>query len=273
MQNGPYIRDRILPATISALCTRTATDFRAFSDNWVLRLEKNRQVRWVVGYKFDVNDSAAGQLAQDKVATYMVLAAAGVPAIEHYLVRSVPHEPMQWHINLPNLEGVAVVVKPLDGTGGRAVERYESITMALDAVHSSGEPAWAISPHYDLQAEYRMVMLDGQVLLAFSKTNPTMRGRLRLFNLGYGAAAADISDTDLLGRLTSIAVKTTQALALRLAAVDIVCTAAGELRVLEVNDGISLEHYAEQSAEYKQRAVDVYEKIVAAMFAEKPYTK
>ena len=88
-----------------------------------------------------------------------------------------------------------------------------------------------------------------------------------MFNLGYGAVAADVTDSALLAELTDLAERTMQATALRLAAVDIVRTAAGELRVLEVNDGIMLESYLRQSPEFKNRAVTVYDAVVEAMFA------
>lgn len=267
MQNGPYIRERVLPGVIHSVCAQHGIDFQAFSNDWVLRLEKTGSVRWVVGYKFDINLSAAGQLAQDKVATYMALAAAGVLAIEHYLVRSVPHDPTQWHLDFPVLKNKAVVLKPLDGTGGRAVGRYESVTEALQTAQESDEPAWAITPHYDLQAEYRLIMLDGRLLLSLEKTQPVLHGKLKLFNLGYGAVAVDILDEALLHDLKAIAIRVMCTLSLRLAAVDIVRTSTGELRVLEVNDGISLEHYALQSVEYRDRAEMVYGSITVALFA------
>ena len=267
MQNGPYIAHRLLPGIIQDICARRGIDYHAFSDDWVLRLQKAERVRWVVGYKFDANLSAAGQLAQDKVATYMALTAEGIPAVEHYLVRSVPHDPNEMHYSLNGLKDGPVVIKPLDGTGGRAVECYESIAEALAAVHKSAEPAWAIAQFYDVDTEYRLVMLGDTVLLAHAKTQPTLRGRLKLFNLGYGAVATDVEDEELMNQLTSMAQKAMRAMSLNVASVDIVHTSDGDLRILEVNDGIALEHYMQQSDEYKNRAATVYDAVVAAMFA------
>ncbi|HSX30476.1 MAG TPA: ATP-grasp domain-containing protein [Candidatus Saccharimonadales bacterium] len=268
MQQGPYIADRVLPKMVQDICARRGLSYQSFSDDWVLRLQQGERVRWVVGYKFDTNNSAAGQLAQDKVATYMALHAADIPAIEHYLVRALPHDPNEWHYDIGGLDGGGpVVIKPLDGTGGRGVERYETIQEALGAIHSSGEPAWAIAPYYDVQTEYRLVMLHGRLLLSLEKTQPTFRGQLKLFNLGYGAVAVDVTDHSLLETLEAMATDVMNALSLRCAAVDIVCTEAGELRVLEVNDGIMLEHYALQSPEYKNRVETVYDAVIAAMFA------
>lgn len=267
MQQGPYIAERLMPQIVRDICARRNITYQTLSDDWVLRLQKGDEVRWITGWKFDVNTSAAGELAQDKVATYMALAAAGIPAVEHYLIRTVPHDPQELRYEHHGLEGRPVVIKPLNGTGGRLVERYETIAEALDMVHRSGEPAWAVSPHYELQAEYRLIMLDGRPLLALEKTQPTLRGKLKLFNLGFGAVAADVADQVQLEQLQAMAAEVVRAMSLRLASVDIVRLENGSLRVLEVNDGITVEHYAHQSDEYKKRAVAVYDAIVQAMFA------
>ena len=266
MQTGPYIAERFMPKQVAAYCQRSSIDFQAFSDDWVLRLTRDGKTRWIVGYKFDVNRSGAGEVAQDKVATYAALNAAGIDATPHYLVRSLPLELIHADNLHRTLDGVPVVAKPLEGTSGRDVTRFGTIDEALAMIRSSGEPAWAVSPHYELQAEYRLVMLDGGVLLSYEKSQPTLRGDLKLFNLAYGAVVIDIGNEALLAQLSSIASRVMEATALRVAAVDIVRKLDGSLEVLEVNDGISMEHYARQSHEYETRAGAVYDAIVAAMF-------
>ena len=265
MQVGPYVADRLMPRIVEAYAGRSNIMFQAFSDEWVLRLDHGDITRWIIGYKFDLNRSAAGQLAQDKVATYAALDAAGIKAMPHYLVRSLPHELIHVEELHKALQDVPVVIKPLDGTGGRDVELFKSVDDALAMARTSGEPAWALSPYHDIQAEYRLIMLDGKCLLMYEKTQATMRGDLKLFNLGFGAVAVDIEDSALGGTLLGIAQKTMQTMALRLAAVDVVRLANDSLAVLEVNDGISMEHYARQSDECRARVVRVYETILAAM--------
>ena len=56
------------------------------------------------------------------------------------------------------------------------------------------------------------------------------------------------------------------ALGLRLAAVDVVVLADGSMRVLEVNAGFMMENFIRQTDEYKNRAVRIYDAIVAKMF-------
>jgi glutathione synthase/RimK-type ligase-like ATP-grasp enzyme len=267
MQTGPYVAERLMPKMVAAVCARSGIAFRSFSDEWVLQLIQNDITRWVVGYKFDINNAAAGEVAQDKVATYIVLSAADVEVIPHYLVRSLPHDLIHLQELHHDLGGAPVVTKPLEGTGGREVALFQTVDDALSMIRASGKPAWAVSPYYELQAEYRLIMLDGSVMLAYEKTQPNYRGQLKLFNLNYGAVAGDLRDDALLAQLSEIALCVMKVTALRLAAVDIVRMPDGSLKVLEVNDGISMEHYARQSPEYETRAMEVYKAIVMAMFA------
>lgn len=264
MQSGPYIAERLMPKIVAEYCVREHIDFQSFSDEWVLRLSKGDVIKWIVGYKFDVNSSAAGELAQDKVATYAALNAAGIDAVPHHLVRSLPKEIIHESNLHQLLNGAPVVAKPLEGSGGREVGWFKTTDDALAMIKASGEPAWALAPHLDLQAEYRFMMLDGKLLVAYEKTQPIYRGELKMFNLGYGAIAKDMPE-DTLVELLPIAERVLKTTALRLAAVDIVKRADGSLLVLEVNDGIIMEHYARQSAVSKDRAIEVYSSIIKAM--------
>ncbi|HUB93940.1 MAG TPA: hypothetical protein VMB52_05555 [Verrucomicrobiae bacterium] len=266
MQSEPYIADRLTPKIVAAYCKREGIDFRAFSDEWVLRLAKGDLIRWIVGNTFDLNGSAAGDIAQDKVATYILLHAAGIKAVPHYLVRSFPRELVHAQELHDALDDVAVVAKPLAGMAGRDVNRFGSVGEALSMIRSSGEPAWALSPHVDVEAEYRLIMLDDVLLLSYEKTQPYIRSGLKLFNLSLGALPTDIENDALERQLTGIAQAVMRTMALRLAAVDIVRVSDQTLKVLEVNDSISTEHYARHSANNKKRATALYERLVVAMF-------
>jgi glutathione synthase/RimK-type ligase-like ATP-grasp enzyme len=254
-----------MPRIVADYCKRAGIDLQTFSDDWVLRLARDGVTKWAVGYRFDVNGAAAADLAQDKVATYLVLNAAGVDVVPHFLVRVLPEETIYGGGLRQTLGGGPVVAKPLDGMGGRNVGRFDTVDDALEMIHASDETAWALSPYRELQAEYRLLMLNGNLLLAFEKTQPQLYEGLKLFNLGAGAVPADI-DKEILEQLLPIAERAVEATSLRLAAVDIVRQADGTLCVLEVNCGISLEHYGRQSAEYEARAVAAYESIIEAMF-------
>ena len=264
MQNGEYITDRLLPGMVRQACERHGVSYQALSDDWALCLEQSGAVRWVFGYKFDINLAAAASVAQDKVAAYQILAASGIRAMPHVLARSVPGDTLPVEILLQTFGNKSVVMKPLTGTGGKGVTLYADVGRAIQALATKAEPAWAISPYYDIAAEFRIVVLGGEVVAAYEKTNPVMRNGLKFFNLGMGAVARDI-DPD--PELRKLALSAAAAVSLNLAAVDIIRTEAGGYCILEINDGIMMENYARQSPEYEKSAIVLYDAIVTHMFS------
>ena len=266
MQSGPIVHNRLLPKIAASYCERTGTSFKSLSEDWILRLSKGGITKWVVGYQFDLNGAAASDLAHDKVATFLILDAAGVETIPHYLVRVLPEETLYGGDIHSLLRDERVVAKPLDGMGGRDVDLFDSVDTAhIAMIQASHEPAWALSPFRELTAEYRLLLLDGKLLLAFEKTKPAVSEWAQIINLGAGAEPADVSP-ETLQQLLPIAERAMQAATLRLAAVDIVREADGTLCIIEMNCGVSLEHYARQSDEYLARATAAYQEIIDAMF-------
>ena len=108
-------------------------------------------------------------------------------------------------------------------------------------------------------------MLDGEILLAYEKSEPTMRDGLRMFNLGTGAKPFDIEPHEALASMVSSAMA---ALNLRLASVDVVEADAGDYYIMEVNDGIMMEHYMSQSADHRARGKAVYTKIIKTLVSK-----
>jgi ribosomal protein S6--L-glutamate ligase len=264
MKKGAYIQDRLLPEFVQAAAERQGLSYSSMSDGWVLRLEHEPKLRWVLGYQFDINTAAASGIAQDKVATHIALQRAGVPSVEHILVRSLLDEPIDTR-KLSEIFSGPFVIKPLDGTGGRDVVRVKEATAAGKLIDESHELTWAASPLYDISAEYRVIMLDGTPLVMYEKTQPVEENGLKYFNLGKGAKPVDIVTEDTKSALEELARQTCSALTLRLASVDIV-RIDGNLRILEVNDGIMMEYYARHSEQYKKNAALTYDAIVTTMF-------
>lgn len=257
MQDGEYIVDRWMVQILRDICVKRGISFDAYSDDWLLNLSFNGMTHRVFGYRFDLNDSVSASIAQDKVATYQVLAKAGVPAVPHVLVRTkVSHADRRvmgdWQ---------KVVIKPLVGTSGHGVQLFNDIDVAIIHIEQSPIAAWAAAPYIDISREFRVIILDGTPLLVYEKQPVVIRG-LKMFNLGLGATPKDIEIDE---NLLALVKNAQQELGLRLSTVDIVENVAGERQVLEVNDGIMMEHYARFSAEHKARAVRVYTHIIKAI--------
>lgn len=257
MQDGEFIVNRWMVGMLRDICQARGISFEAYSDDWLLELKMDDMVRRVLGYRFHLNDSVAASIAQDKVATYQVLSKAGIQAVPHALVRTkVSHADRQVMTDWEK-----IVIKPLTGTSGHGVQLFTDVDEAAHYIVQSTILAWAAAPFIDIKREVRVIMLDGQSLVMYEKQPVMIRG-LKMFNLGLGATPKNIEpDTELI----SLAKNAQKELGLRLSTVDIVEDVDGNVRVMEVNDSIMMEHYARYSQENNARAIDTYSSIVDVM--------
>lgn len=257
MQDKEFIVDRWMVGMLRDICQTRGITFVTHSDDWLLELRAGDKVRRVLGYRFHLNDSVAASIAQDKVATFQVLAKAGIPAVTHVLVRTkISHADRQAMAGWQK-----IVVKPLVGTSGHGVRLFTSVDEAAEHIEQSTILAWAAAPFIDIQREVRVIMLDGVPLLTYEKQPVTIYG-LKMFNLGLGATPKDIEPSE---ELVLLAKNSQHELGLRLSTVDIVEDTDGNVQVMEVNDSIMMEHYARHSAKNKRCTIDVYSTIVDAM--------
>ena len=165
--------------------------------------------------------------------------------------------------------------------------------------------AVAVCPFEEIIDEYRLVVLDGDVMLAFVKVRPALEGNGKQsirelaaaflaegkadtielsmpdkdrvpakgekvylnwkHNLGQGAVARKIPGKKLPGELRQLALDAAAAVGLRFGSVDIIRTAEG-LKVLEINGGVMMEHYAGQSRAKYLEAKEIYRSALLRMF-------
>ena len=258
MQKGEYIIDRLLPAIIEDICKEQGIKLTRLSDDWVLRLEKGDKLSHVIGYKFSLNGSAEAEIAQDKVATYEILSTGGINAVEHRLVRTKASDVFGWE---SMFDKGSVVAKPLDGTSGHGVRVCHDAEEVKAYIDDSGIEAWAISPLLDIDKEIRVILLDGEPLIGIEK-NPVLIDGLKIFNLGQGATAKRIPIGE---DIADLAKSATGRINLRIASVDIAVLDSGEVMVLEVNDGLMMEHFARISNENLYETKRVFNRVVTRM--------
>lgn len=260
MKSEQHVYNRGLATIIRDICDSRGLEIHSYSDDWILEISKEDRKSRIYGCGFDLNSSIGSMIAKDKVATYDVLSANGVPSVEHRVIRmksSYGHWP-------DPVWGGGIVVKPLHGTSGQGVFGCKTVDEVKDKIAHFMDDAWTISPWLSIVRETRLIMLDGAVLLSYDK-QPVIINGLKMFNLSKGSSAQIVTPTP---EQAALAITTMDVLRLRLASVDIVELSSGEKMILEVNDSVAMEYFTHHSTEHKKLAYDVYDKIIAVTMNE-----
>jgi glutathione synthase/RimK-type ligase-like ATP-grasp enzyme len=157
----------------------------ALSDDWIFVLERGAIRHVVFGYDLGLNPSTAHRIANDKAATFEILAAEKVPALPHVVFmhpRYAEHLSYDgnWTRMLATFEEWRrdTVVKPNEGTGGLQVSRVRTNFELERAVQSilSDERSVAMSPYMTIDREIRLFVLNGEAVLGYEKKVPAVTG-------------------------------------------------------------------------------------------------
>lgn len=266
----PYApEEQTILAAVRRVCETRGIAYRTFSDGWIVRMEKAARRHYLYGYgDLGMNTHAAAQIALDKVAAYLLLDDAGVPAVPHWLLSTVAAPEIDRpFVSRLLAEHGPLVIKPLKGGMGRQVHRVENLAAVLAATADQGETEWAASPFTDIAREVRLVVFDDTVPFAHEKNNPVMLDGLKMFNLSLGAGSRQLESAALPDDLRQLGIRALAAVGLRLAAVDVAIDTKGVMRVLEINCNFSLEHFARRSPENRSRVIALYADILATVFS------
>lgn len=265
--------DRKLVDCLKRYAATRAITIELMSHDWIAVLTRGAQRQLVFGYDLGLNGAAAAKIANDKGATYAVLTAAGLPAVEHRVFlhpRFLDFVPVDgnWPGMLAAFAGFNrdAVIKDNEGTGGMEVFRVRSNTELEQRAHQLMQIARgiALSPFLAIEAEQRFVMLEGECMLAYAKERAAGEWR---HNLGLGARALRLdpaaSENQAALRLARAAM---MALTLRFASIDIV-TVAGQPKVLEANAGVMLEAASRPELGGPELAERIYAKALDLIFS------
>lgn len=228
--------------------------------------------RYIWGRDFGLNPASSAAILNDKYAIYETLTYHHIPAVECQIIYP-EGDPNPWAVGCNSLafaeqyfraHGSHIVLKPNYGSQGIGVRQVASLPELARAYREVFARSYSASlcPFYDVQHEYRVVILDGAVRLAYMKT---AHGDWR-FNLHHGALASPIPPADYpaIARLARQAFRT---LDLRFCSVDIIKTTDDQLLVMELNNGVTLTGYLKQHPEELDRIRSIYHDAVAAIFA------
>lgn len=299
--------------SITDLLRRIADDlgcgFETYAYDWVKHLYTKEKSLYVYGYRFPNNSASFSSLADDKACTYEVLSKHGAPAVEHFYFMS----PRDLHFLTPygikdnwtRMKALQkrygkLVCKPNSGTGGTdlyLVENETELEVAVGEIFSRF-PTLSLSPYYEIEDEYRVILLDGVPQLVFRKIRPHVVGNGKdsltvliasqlpvgtqlkkglplssvprkgdtvevgwKHNLGAGAEPEVLTGGEIYEKVVALAKKAMDILGGAFASVD--CVKIGkEFRVLEVNAGVMMENFAGTGAKQYETAKRIYERAV-----------
>jgi carbamoylphosphate synthase large subunit len=247
--------------------------FTEIVPNAVYKVEKSGQSFLMNGVDLGLNTTSAASIANSKSLTYSVLSYARVPCVEHLFLLH-PHSPYASEDVYEKATcffetfGPHLVVKPDNGMQGNDVFKVES----LAELHESTTHLFtkslnvALSPYYEAKYEYRVVVLNGEAKLSFTKE----KVHSWKHNLTGGHAKVielDFLDNSCLNKLHQHAVEAANALQLTFCTVDVLHTKNG-FKVLEVNASVFLSEYMKSSLLAKQRVYHLYKEAFNLMFSK-----
>lgn len=193
------------------------------------------------------NTALASYIAKDKVLCSKQLLEHGVACIEHLDFKVDDFASLQRTHNFP------LVMKPSRGLAGKDIHFVYTEVDLIKAYKSISSNYIAISPYIPFDIEYRVTVLDGEVLMSYGKT----KGENNQNNLSKGASVVH-TPPHLLPELSDLALRAAKALNLRSANIDIVFLDGLTPLVLEVNNTVALKRVAKAGEEFYQASVHAY---------------
>ena len=194
MQKEFTNKTRFLVEALRFIATENEIEFSSFSHDWIIRLHRKGVTRYVYGYNFDLNPATSALIANDKSALSDVLAQHCIPHVEHRLFLAPelteyigPGGNWARAIEYTEKTGYPIVCKTNQGTGGNNVFKVNNQTeleATFQKVHALTQ-GLTLSPYHSVEAEYRVVLLNGLELLCYEKQRPyvTGNGNLTFFEL------------------------------------------------------------------------------------------
>lgn len=298
---------------IKEICAELKIKFSLLSNDWIMVLQKENKIRYIVGYKFDLNTQGTSNIVDDKFALYEILKNNDIPIIEHnILYKQTNNNDYAKGLNDYNVvtkifkqNNRHIVIKSNTGTCGNEVYNItheEEIRPTLEKLFQKHHSI-SICPYYEIENEYRIIVLKDEILLIYKKIKPTVKGNgissikeLLLdfnynyfkdklneeyyntilkenelyeynwqFNLSKGAKIGKV-DKDIEKNITLLATKVAKQINLGFGSVDIIKTIDNKLLVMEANSGVMMKNYIENEEDGYKIAKNVYKKAIEAMF-------
>ncbi len=293
---------------IKEICEEEGIDLKILSGNYLLMLTKDNVQKYIWGHKFPLNSHSVGEILDDKYALYCVLNANNIPVIEHRILwnnhSKLGNDTDKLLVKYFKEFNNKAVIKPNNGSKGIGVSLVESLEDAQKVCQNLFIKNYSISitPFYEIENEYRVIVLDNKVELVYAKNKPVVIGNgtdtikdllIKLnpayfqsknlanynkvlkkgevfeydwhFNLSKGATANFIKDKKLEEEVKELALKVTNCLGSNFVSVDII-KSHDKLYVMEVNSGVCINKVCSFIDQDFQIAKNIYHKAIKKMF-------
>lgn len=262
---------------IQEICEEENIHWKELSLGYIQQLEKEGEYRFLLGSEFDLNTQASANIMTDKFATEQVLKENKIPVMEYEIlfnpkVRKDFTDPQKTENQVKDFirKNGKSVIKPNNGENGDLVELCCTEEEAVSHVEKifQKDTAACLSVFYDIEAEYRCVYLEGEILLVFQKI--PQEGEWR-HNLQFGAIPQFLQDEKRLQELKELAIKAAKAVNARFVSVDIVRASNpkdSEKRdyIIEINSCVCLAKFAQRIENGEAIRKEIYRKAILELW-------
>ena len=288
---------------IKEICNEENIELITYQGNWLKELRKDNKTRFIVGYKFSLNNQSIGIVVDDKGLFYDTLCNKLPIIIHHVLFHNYDSDEI---LDLFHKYNDKVIIKGNNGTCGREVFKIENEKRLFNMIDRLFENQYSISlcPYYDIEKEYRLIVLNNDVKLVYGKENPIVIGdgiktvkELLIdfnssyysfnqvendnyipksgekviveyrFNLSNGARVNKNIDSELKNKLIDLAKEVIKETNLSFGSIDIVQTTSNELLIMEANSGVMMNNYLLQTND-REMVKNIYKEAIISMFKE-----
>lgn len=295
---------------IKEICDEKGINIRTASFGYITELEKSGKVKHMVGNSLELNSASSFKIASDKFATYAVLVQNDVPTIKYNMVFN-PNtrsgyeskdmlKAMLWFDEY----GGEVILKANESSEGKDVffiNNKEELRKKIIEEFSNNKDSVSICPFYNIDFEYRVIVLNETVLYCYKKKKPTVIGdgkstlkeliaeaeieetynNLDLtyipkanetievswkHNLSQGAIPITDIDTEKKEKIFEIAQKASRAIGISFASVDIAELSTGELLVMEINSSVCMDKFSKIINNGRDIQKSIFSKAIDKMF-------
>ena len=300
---------------LNELCEEKNIEQSLLSFGWIRELKKDNRIHHIIRYQFDLNSANSYHIANDKYATYVILKENNVPMIKHEMLFS-PYTRSAYH-DENYIEKVKMmleennnrlIIKANDSCQGRDVyfaNNEKTAQKVIEKMFEENKDSISLCPFVDIDYEYRVVVLDNEILYLYKKKKPfvvgdgkrTIRELINSkyskdieftfvkgldfnfipkeneeiiiswkHNLSGGAEPVLVENDENIDKIKDIAIKSAKAIGIRFATVDIACTIQKEFSVVEINGSVCMNKFAELIPNGYKIAKEIYSKAIDRMF-------